>query len=251
MASILHQEGAFRGRVSGRPYVWENIWDSSIGLIEGQVMNVRETGGTVVSYFAEQQFNSSEGVAQLRPSTMREIISGGIPAPQNNTIGFDTTRLRTIQQQYLDILQARFFEGAPTLISGMPSLGIQGFSEEAQLFARDEMFLSNELVSLELLAANLYRGILRVKSRYLEPSQPTVFNLAAWHNAGLQGGEYSAYSPKAQNYANDVLGHMVQFVEGECDLGFGSRPVPWRDFLYYNAFDEPYLSPNWGGTPRE
>jgi len=67
-------------------------------------------------------------------------------------------------------------------------------------------------ISIEYLAANLERGINRVRAEGLEPS---AFNLAAWHNSGV-------YTPlgfanrdpkiglKSRSYGNTIIGTMPE-----------------------------------------
>ncbi len=95
---------------------------------------------------------------------------------------------------------------------------IQGSSYAEDIIAACEVspfqFLAFELqipeVSIEYLAANLERGVYRVRAQGLEPS---AFNLAAWLNTGTYtpvGFEDRKIGNKATSYGNTIVGTMSQ-----------------------------------------
>ena len=187
--------------------------------------------------------NSSEGIAQLRIATARDILRGFLPDPDNQSIlPIDTERLDEVREAYIEEIASRFEGNSPNLFT---SLWVG--REQNAIFEGENNALEDEGIALELLAANIYRGILRAKSGAIDSvTEATIFNLGAWHNEGLQ----NAYNDKAKNYANSILTHMVQFVERDCDLGFGRQPAPWLDFKYFNNIDEPFVDSDWDGTRR-
>ena len=213
MASILHQEAMLQE-----------------GL-EAVSSSFRDNLGVIAGYFSG--YDASVGIAQLRPSRVRELFSGIIVGPDNSTIfTFDTSRL----QNAMDVRQ--------DIEMGLSPIENDPFYQ----YMRELKFLRMDDVSMDLLGANIYRGIIRINTGVLSDVRtPSVFNLAAWHNTGIQGGIQNPYDAKAVTYANLVMQHMVDFVEGNCDLGFGTRPIPWSDFMYYNNTDEPHIQATWSG----
>ncbi len=65
-------------------------------------------------------------------------------------------------------------------------------------------------INIEYLAANIERGVRRVRTAGYEPS---AFNLAAWHNTGAytpEGFANSNIGPKAVSYGNTIIGTMPE-----------------------------------------
>lgn len=92
--------------------------------------------------------------------------------------------------------------------------------------ARDLLFhiLQNEKTSIEFLAANLQRGADRVTARKFAAS---VFNLAAWHNAGVQT-PIEFRSGRGLSYANTMLGTMPEAFEVLFGPGFMGKYLPYN-----------------------
>jgi RHS repeat-associated protein len=233
MASILHVEGLLK---------------KDLGEWFGHSLNARlgnlaagTTGMLGIDH--ESAYNSSEGLAKIRPSTLDDIFRGIIPAPNDVVLTFDTTRLQSLQNDYSELLQQKA-DWLPPPFTTIDTL------LPASIFDVQVKFLKIDDVSMELLAINMYRGILRIKSGEVQDvSEPTIFNLGAWHNAGIQGGQSNPYDAKAANYGYGITEVMAAFVEGDCDLGFGRQPNPWEDFMYYNDIDAEHMGNlNWGGS---
>lgn len=196
-----------------------------------------EMGGIMLGFLGIRE--SSEGIANLKMEVINQILNGVIPirGPED-VIPFDIDNRLDSVIATLEWFTAQY----------------KGYLFED--FVRDFHFRQQTDVSIELLAANIYRGIVRAKSPRTETiSDATIFNLAAWHNLGHQEANDYDKNPvgiaRADSvvYANSVIRYMAQIVEGDCDLGLSPKPVPWRDFLYYNSVDSPYVDfDGWNGT---
>jgi hypothetical protein len=82
-------------------------------------------------------------------------------------------------------------------------------------------------------------------------SEPTVFNLGAWTNAGQQEN-YMPYgflnSVNPIKNGNNIMNHVAEIIEGPCDIGL--RAIPWVDFWYYNDHDALFVDFDaFKGTP--
>jgi hypothetical protein len=157
MIAILHEEARLRRRAG----------------------ELEQFGGRIVDAISDQGMisdgaNRSVGIANVRPSVAEQIFNGEIPIPtlDNTMLQFDpeySANLNNLIVRYNSALQAdNALNGG-----GQPNL---------------YQFLSDDAVSVELLAANIYRGIRRAQELGLDP---TLANLAAWQNQGIQGRQYS------------------------------------------------------------
>ncbi|MBK8138270.1 MAG: hypothetical protein IPK52_21065 [Chloroflexi bacterium] len=196
--------------------------------VEGFGFTIYSVIGTL---FAE---DPSEGIANIRGATVNEILRHEVPVPGiPSPFNFDSSdRMASLEYMY-----AVFTHPDTRIVNG---LGIDVTSSES----RDIAFRQLEQVSLELLAVNLYRGMLRVKL-LLPLGTATVFNLSTWHNEGVQGSTLDPITSKAKDYGNRVIEHMGEIVNGNCNLNISPVPRAWTDFQYWNIYDLPYIKPEW------
>lgn len=100
--------------------------------------------------------------------------------------------------------------------------------------------LQDNLASIEYLAANLERGADRINNLGFQAS---VFNLAAWHNTGLQTpSEIRSGSdgPKAKSYGNTILATMPRAFQV---LGLQGLYLPYNDLEKEEFIDKGNLRP--------
>jgi hypothetical protein len=96
-------------------------------------------------------------------------------------------------------------------------------------------FLRRYDVAIELVAANMYRGILAAKSLNPPTSGPTVFNMATWTLAGQIENFKSYNSVNPISNGIHLMNHVKMLLEGPC--GMGLRAIPGIDFEYCNKHD--------------
>jgi hypothetical protein len=176
MITILHWEGRLEG--NAKPNTLGNL--------------ARDEGADAAMFLGF--YDATTGVANIRPSVALELHREGY-----NIEGSDYNRSieETSRQPRLQ-----------TPGSGLSGLdfGLTNCIPSSFEFLAIE--LQNVTLSIEYLAANLERGVNRVRSLGFEPS---AFNLAAWHNSGLQTPgqiDISSKGPKAVSYANTIIGTM-------------------------------------------
>jgi hypothetical protein len=181
----------WEGRLPGNA---KPFWGpGGVGDISGG--QIRDILGDLAGLFGA---DVTTGIANIRPSVAFEILKGEIP-------GFQGRYCYNI-------------EGGTTYddIRNNPFRGLTLFNE-----------LQKEKVSLEYLAANLERGADRINTLGFQAS---VFNLAAWHNTGVQTRDEfrdPQIGPKAQSYANVILSTMPTALRV---LGVQGRYLPYNSF---------------------
>jgi len=209
MAAILHWEGKLNG--NGKPQ--GTIGDAFDPNTSSQWHDAaKELGGALMVG------GQSYGIANIRIDVAMQILQGQIPGIPGTFCyqiagGYDSNSLNW----------ASFWSGV--FGSWMPP--------EQVLYYQ----LAQPEISLEYLAANLQRGADRINAKGYEAS---IFNLASWHNQGVQTPEFIK-SPNADqvvnglSYANQVLNVLQDAFDS---LGFseiGSR------FLPYNLDEAPFV----------
>ena len=159
-------------------------------------------------------YDASTGYANIRPSVRLEILEGKIP-------GLEGTFCYKIAggYDYNSLMWASFWTGV--------------FGS----WMRPEEILFGELqqpkISLEYLAANLQRGADRITGLGYQAS---VFNLASWHNEGVQTSlelRDPAHGPKTVSYANVMLASMSD--------GFDALGLSLGRFLRYTENEKEFV----------
>jgi RHS repeat-associated protein len=211
--------------------------------IEGRLRRRNKLGNNIgntimrglIDWFGDQLHvwlgkDSSIGIGNVRPSVARQIFEGIIDTNNPDQV-YDPpfwvgNRLDHISERYIDIINTPHWY-------------------EDQLARPIFNLLSEDEVSIELLAANFNRGIIRAKDLGVVP---TVFNLSAWHNRGVQNVEqYTANSAQGRdlNHANSAVRDMVEVVLGPCDFGLRltrSTSLAAWDFTLFNEQDALFLN---------
>jgi hypothetical protein len=127
--------------------------------------------------------DTSTGIANLRGKVVWEILNCQIPLGIDGSGG----REKAINMDF-------------------PTLGGDRYPEMKRLTRLNIMkantLLQEEMVSLDLLGANLVRGIRRAQWKGIQPS---IINVAAWHNSGIV--EVASFSKRLGilNYVNGVV----------------------------------------------
>jgi hypothetical protein len=166
--------------------------------------------------------DSSTGIANLRPSVVREIIEDQIPRSEFG-------------------LPDAFFEdfGLLSNLSAFRDMISRGGNiSNGEIY----LFLQSDVNSLELMAANIQRGIQRLP-RVNNPDDPesanwdsptTIYNLAAWMNRGVQTPEgYNQVDEEI--YANRVLMAFSQIASDPSAFRLSATDLEaWYDYEYYN-----------------
>jgi hypothetical protein len=171
--------------------------------------------------WALRGFNISTGIAKIKPSVAVQILRGEIP-------GF--------RERYCYEI-----EGGSPWTRRIAQLGGSACDERGCWDPRF-IFAANELaimkMSLEYLAANLERGADRVNTLGYQAS---VFNLALWHNRGIQTpAEFSAVPRSELSYGNVMLATMPTAMRV---LGIQGRYLP------HNPHERDFVEP-WLRIPR-
>ncbi|MBK9122417.1 MAG: hypothetical protein IPM16_04750 [Chloroflexi bacterium] len=118
------------------------------------------------------------GAANLRPSTVKELFEGRL-GREFDPRSFDPTRLRGLRDEW------------------------EAINEDKNAFAD---FMWRPEVFVDLAAANLYRGTLRMNR---DGQAPSIFSMSMWYNEGIYAAKFplasSSSIDKATGYANAVL----------------------------------------------
>jgi hypothetical protein len=132
----------------------------------------------------------------------------------------------------------------PSAIDYINSLG------PLPIFPADDVAMHNytQKYALELLAANIYRGIVRIQrtnevTKAENDLEPSLFNLASWHNSGVQGHDNSYNSSGFRlEYSEDVLTAAASIIQkqvaGECDFGLSLSASEVASIPFYNSTDQ-------------
>jgi RHS repeat-associated protein len=214
MVARLHEEGKLRLRLP--------ISEDPVARLYG----IKEVVG---DWLGRLGIGTSIGIANIRSgrgNAADQIIHGQFPP--NLLIGsFNTDRFRHVgQEDYIDQYDTAQTLGPGSVVD----------------------FLNRDEVSIELLAADLYRGIIATRSDATVPSGPTIFNLGTWTLAGMvqdysnYGGILDLNEVAPVKNGLHIMNHVAMILEGPCDLGL--KATPWVDFEYYNAYDATYIT-NW------
>jgi hypothetical protein len=140
------------------------------------------------------------GIANLRPSVIAEILEGVIPD--------------TDHELYLGGRLDAYLPELPAIKNSITA-GCSTIDERYRLY---EAIFNNGTASLEFLAANILRGIIRAEAKGIEPS---VFNLATWHNGGVQTHDEISKNKRSaaiQTHGNAVVRIAYEMVNGPCQL---------------------------------
>lgn len=245
MIANLHQEGRLQRR--NPAMISEDPMRAARGLIDS-------FGDFTASFLGN---NASVGIANIRPGVANEIFSGIIPisAQLQAATGISVTDFSEIGTQgVIDEYMLALFHSTPNIKAGwdqvrqrdfpLPPWATDWTGYETDLIITPQLvnFVGTDEVSLELLAANIYRGIERAELAGIEPS---IFNISTF----LQGGvtiesEYSnndgVTAPAAIGHAN----YIIEFMNAISDnpSTFGLRLVPGQDFQYYLNTEQRYIT---------
>ncbi len=224
MIGILHEESRLERRDI-------RSISTEVSDIIGRIW--QETGDFTYYYLCADEiltYNTSDptmGIANLRPSVVEQILTGIIPVPYE--VEADTTIDFVGYEQLGDLLEMK-----PLFQKANPSC-----SEQDQIY---RFLTQTDQYSLELLAANLSRGVQRARRLGISPSP---FNLSSWHSRGVQSeGELKADRDRISSqalgsgvdYANRVLPHIEEIVSGSCDFG-----ITWPQFDSYSASESQFI----------
>jgi hypothetical protein len=197
MTAILHWEGRLPGNGKDKGNQFKDCLGDWAAILIG--------------------YDASTGIANIRPSVALEILREGYKIE-------DVPSYETL----MAASQMRPFGGYYQSTCSCTQLH--------QLRPLEFLFgqLQNYGISIEFLAANLQRGADRVTAKKYAAS---VFNLAAWHNAGVQTPDEfrSEFGPKARSYANTMLGTMPEAFEVLFGPGFMGK------YLSYNQDEEEFV----------
>jgi hypothetical protein len=123
----------------------------------------------------------SLGIGNIRPSVAIEILCGIIPLGETWPDGIEKTMQVDLGLTY--ITKRSFLSDTARL----QRAAMRGYNISNRFVRGDNIRLSQLLDDMEfaidLIGANLKRGILRANRRGIKPS---IFNLAGWHNCGVQ-----------------------------------------------------------------
>lgn len=164
-------------------------------------------------------YDASTGIANIRPSVALEILRGQIPGV-NGVFDYQIEGGSTPNMVMLQSTLASVGQGS-------------WFKPEQVLYYE----LQNPQINLEYLAANTQRGADRITALGYQAS---VFNLAAWANAGVQTPlEFAepGVGPKGQSYGNVILDTMPKAFEVLFGPGFVGR------YLAYNPDEARFVDP--------
>ncbi len=165
-------------------------------------------------------YDGTVGLANIRLSTVYEILNGKIPLPDGRSIDFDHTRSSEIFQRIWNAFQADRM-AAPYFAP----------------LERTILVLSDAEVSIELLAANTLRGIIRAQEIGVSPS---MANLASWSLAGIQSqDEYNRSDRKGEIdvHVSAILEKVQMLLPGQaCDMGLQWSTNPSGEFNLGGAF---------------
>jgi hypothetical protein len=166
-------------------------------------------------------YDASTGIANIRPSVALEILEG---------------RIRGLDMCFYYEVKGVTLKDVKTLQAGLGGYrtGSQPYDPLKVLF----YLLQDPRTSIEFLAANTQRGADRITTLGYKAS---VFNLAAWANAGVQTpNEFLApgVGPKGQSYGNVILGSMAEAFEVLFGSGFIGRYLP------YNMDEARFIDPD-------
>jgi hypothetical protein len=152
-------------------------------------------------------YDGTTGIANIRPSVALEILNEGYTVRGSITEGF---------------------EPIPSPDGTPPVTQFQVAANELQ----------DEEKSIEYLAANLRRGADRVRSLGYESS---AFNLAAYHNRGIQTGQYDAIAPDGTSIGYEAVVYGYNIVQMIPELLVFVAEVPGANYggyyLDYNSSD--------------
>ena len=168
-------------------------------------------------FYATFGFNGSSGVAKISQSVAIQILRGEIPG---------------MPGKYCYSIAGGYPEAGAFAQIGGAACDSRGCWDARFIPVASE--LAHPELSLEYLAANLERGADRVNTLGYQAS---VFNLAAWHNAGVQTPQEFSQppnGPKGASYGNVTLSLMPTAMR---ILG---RP---GKYLPYNSFERGFVTP--------
>jgi RHS repeat-associated protein len=139
--------------------------------------------------------NPSTGIANLRLNVALEILNCQIPTGNGEDLRMNIPLLN--KDKYS---------------------GLDAYGDVYDLLQQD-------FASLDFLAANIYRAILRAQRLGIEPS---IFNIATWHKSGIQGEEIregiSTYDSTDGAGAIDYAWHVIHFLGASASL-LGASPI--------------------------
>ncbi len=171
-------------------------------------------------------YDGTVGLANIRLSTVHEILNGKIPLPNGQNIDFDHTRSLEIFQRIWNAFQADRM-AAPYFAP----------------LERTILVLSNAEVSIELLAANTLRGIIRAQEIGVSPS---MANLASWSLAGIQSQEEDNRSDRKDEidiHVSAILEKVQMLLPSQaCDMGLQWSTNPSGEFNLGGTFTRDWIN---------
>jgi hypothetical protein len=124
-------------------------------------------------------YDATTGIVKLRPSTVMEIYNCEIPLSSGAVIRADLSPAFITK----DDMREKILNDPDRLFAAAR----RGYNIKDKFVRADIVTLSgllqNHEFALDMLGANLKRGIIRAKAEGLKPS---VLNLSTWHNRGTQ-----------------------------------------------------------------
>jgi RHS repeat-associated protein len=183
MAAIIRMENGNRSRGDFVNRTAGNVCNQLGGLCQ----KIRGTDGD----------EASTGVANIRPSVVMEIYSCAIP--WSDPLGGSGEFSFSFQTSYItrETIAERLQDPRRYI---QPGVDFRGKFDKSDTGWISQLLQDNEF-SIEMLAINMKRGILRAFRLRL---QPTVFNVAAWHNGGIQHPEFIRDKDDVKGYAAAV-----------------------------------------------
>jgi hypothetical protein len=218
MAAYLHAEGRMAGANPGFPRNYSDPLGDIVGVLYGcwgptaKLIYETVVGDSLGDY-------PSVGIANLRANVVLEILQNQIPGVETSNFEYQGD----LREEYEHIMQyGTDFLGYPVVES------TERTSFNVSLEQWIAIGLRDPDTSLDLLAANFQRGIIRATNLGLQPS---VFNLLSWARGGIQSyDELDRNSSGGTSYANahlakidvafDVLGLHGAFHRYNLDVDY-------------------------------
>jgi len=143
-------------------------------------------------WLGEKHRNATTGIANLTPSATIEILNGDIPIREGGV------------EQTLQECVPLIYEYTTQHYGDMVFTTPRGTFTQNHHTNRVYRFLQNDTFSLDLLGANINRGIHRARALGIRPS---LFNLATWHNRGVQTVD-GIRAQGAMGYGSFIIQHF-------------------------------------------
>ena len=126
--------------------------------------------------------NASLGAGNFRPTVVMEILCGRIPLGRTGADGMEEYITADLHLSY--ITKKIFMnDSRRNWLGGW----LHGIDMQKQFIQSDKALITQLLddveFTIDLIGANIERGIIRAQQRNIRPS---VFNIATWHNCGVQ-----------------------------------------------------------------